>query len=105
MNALLAFSASHLAWQTKNADTENLAFYHSGIALRGLHEAIGAFSEQNSEAVLATSILLLWQATEWYVPFRSFQLGLCLMDVQANLGFPPTRCFHSELGLERTSAI
>lgn len=65
MNALLAFSASHLAWQTKNNDTEHLAYHHRGIAMKGLHEALNSFSEQISEAVLAASILLAWQATEW----------------------------------------
>lgn len=67
MHALLALSASHLAWQTKNNDTENLAYHHRGIALKGLHEAIGSFSEQNSDAILAASMLLSWQATDGYV--------------------------------------
>ncbi|OAP65011.1 hypothetical protein AYL99_00983 [Fonsecaea erecta] len=65
MSALLALSASHLAWQTKNADTDNLAYHHRGVALKGLHQAIGAFSRENSEAILAASILLSWQSTEW----------------------------------------
>lgn len=65
MSALLALSALHLAWQTKNPDTENLAYHHRGVALKGLHEAIGAFSRENSDAILAASMLLSWQATEW----------------------------------------
>ncbi len=65
MSALLALSASHLAWRTKNSDTDNLAYHHRGVALKGLHEAIGAFSRDNSEAVLAASILLSWQAADW----------------------------------------
>ena len=65
MNALLALSASHLAWQTKSCGTDNLAYHHRGVALKGLHEAIGAFSRENSEAILAASILLSWQATDW----------------------------------------
>ena len=67
MSALLALSASHLAWQTKNAETMNLAYHHRGVALKGLHEAIGAFSRENSDAILAASMLLSWQATEWQV--------------------------------------
>lgn len=70
MNALLALSASDLAWQTQNSDTDNLAFHHRAIALNGLHDAIGDFSRENSEAILAASILLSWQATEWYDPHR-----------------------------------
>jgi len=65
MNALLALSAAHLAWQTKNSDTEHLAYHHRGIALKGLHEAFGTFSEHSSEAVLAASMLLSWQAKDW----------------------------------------
>jgi len=65
MHALLAFSASHLAWLTDCPLTANMAYEHRGIALKGLHEAIGAFSRQNSDAVLAASLLLSWQATDW----------------------------------------
>jgi Fungal specific transcription factor domain len=65
LSAVLALSASHLAWQTKNTETEHLAYQHRGVALKGLHEAIGAFARDNSEAILAASMLLSWQATEW----------------------------------------
>ena len=65
MNSILAFSASHLASLTNSIETKNLAAYHSGSALKGLHEAIGNFSRENSDAVLAASILLAWQATDW----------------------------------------
>lgn len=65
MNALLAFSAAHLAWRTKNSDTEHLAYHHSGIALKGVHEALSTFSDSISEPVLASSILLAWQAKDW----------------------------------------
>jgi hypothetical protein len=67
MHALLAFSATHLAWLTDCPLAANMAYEHRGIALKGLHEAIGAFSRQNSDAVLAASLLLSWQATEWLV--------------------------------------
>lgn len=43
----------------------HLAYQHRGLALKGLQEAIGRFSKQNSDAVLAASILLSWQATDW----------------------------------------
>ncbi|RDW83349.1 putative UPC2 Regulatory protein involved in control of sterol uptake [Coleophoma crateriformis] len=65
MHALLALSATHLAWLTDCPLTANMAFEHRGIAFKGLHEAIGSFSRQNSDAVLAASLLLSWQATEW----------------------------------------
>jgi len=67
MHALLALSATHLAWLTECPLADQMAYEHRGIALKGLHEAIGSFSRQNSDAVLAASLLLSWQATEWYV--------------------------------------
>src|SRR5271170_3593334 len=67
MSAILALSASHLAWETNDSETEQRAYHHRGVALKGLHEAIGSFSRDNSEAILAASMLLSWQATEWYV--------------------------------------
>jgi hypothetical protein len=66
MNSILAFSASHLAWITRNQDTKHLAYHHRGVAIKGLQKAIGAFSKENCDAILAASILLSWQTTEWY---------------------------------------
>ncbi|KAF7194031.1 Sterol uptake control protein 2 [Pseudocercospora fuligena] len=65
MHALLSFSANHLAWSRSSSETRNLHIQHGTIALRGLHEAIGGFSHANADAVLAASLLLLWQATDW----------------------------------------
>lgn len=65
MHALLSFSANHLAWTRSSSETRNLHIQHGTIALRGLHEAIGRFSHANADAVLAASLLLLWQATDW----------------------------------------
>ncbi|KFZ08382.1 hypothetical protein V501_05967 [Pseudogymnoascus sp. VKM F-4519 (FW-2642)] len=65
MHALLAFSATHIAWLTECPIVRQMAYEHRGIALKGLHEDIGTFSRNNSDAVLAASLLLSWQATEW----------------------------------------
>ncbi|OCL04102.1 hypothetical protein AOQ84DRAFT_417008 [Glonium stellatum] len=65
MHSILAFSASHLAWISQSTETRNLAFHHGGVALKGLHEGIANFSRANSDAVLASSLLLAWQATDW----------------------------------------
>lgn len=67
MSAILAFSATHLAHETNSMETRNLAYHHRGVALNGLHGAIGNFSEENSDAILAASILLSWQASDWWV--------------------------------------
>lgn len=66
MDALLGLSASHLAWKTSNSDTEHLAYQHRSNAAKGLHEALGSLSEKNAEAVLVASVLLSWQAKDWY---------------------------------------
>lgn len=65
MSAVLAFSATHLASETNSVETSNLAYQHRGVALNGLHNAIGNFSENNSEPILAASVLLSWQTTDW----------------------------------------
>jgi len=67
MHSILAFSASHLAWISQSSETRNLAFHHASIGLKGLHDGITSFTKMNSDAVLASSLLLAWQATDWYV--------------------------------------
>lgn len=67
MHALLALSATHIAWLTDCPLVNQMAYEHRGFAMNGLQEAIGAFSRENSDAVLAASLLLSWQANEWYV--------------------------------------
>jgi hypothetical protein len=65
MHAVLAFSANHLAWIAQSTETRHIAYHHGGIAMKGLHEAIGTFSRSNADAVLAASMLLSWQSTDW----------------------------------------
>ncbi|KAF2860240.1 hypothetical protein K470DRAFT_217553 [Piedraia hortae CBS 480.64] len=83
MNALLAFSASHLAWVHNSEETRRLSLNYGSIALNRLHEAICSFSQADPEVVLATSMLLLWQATDWrsWSSLRSgIQSILCAMQ-------------------------
>ena len=65
MDAVLAFAASHLAWISQSAETRSLASSHGSIAMKGLHEAMGTFSKTNADAILAGSLLLSWQSTDW----------------------------------------
>lgn len=65
MHALLGFSAMHIAFLTDCPIVGNMAYEHRGIAFKGLQEAIGSFSRENSDAVLAASLVLSWQATDW----------------------------------------
>jgi hypothetical protein len=65
LHALLAFSAMHIAHLTDCPIVGNMAYEHRGIALKGLQEAIGTFSHETSDAILAASLVLSWQATDW----------------------------------------
>lgn len=65
MHALHSFSANNLAWTTQSAEVRQLSIEHGGIALRGLHEAIGNFSKSNADGVLSASLILVCQATDW----------------------------------------
>jgi hypothetical protein len=65
LHALLAFSAMHLAYLTNCPAVGNMAYEHRGVALKGLQEAISTFSRETSDAVLAASLVLSWQATDW----------------------------------------
>lgn len=67
MHAVLAFSAMHIAFLTDCPLVGSMAFEHRGKALSGLHAAIGSFSRESSDAILAASLVLSWQATDWYV--------------------------------------
>ncbi|KAL3426992.1 hypothetical protein PVAG01_00501 [Phlyctema vagabunda] len=61
--ALLGLSATHLEWMcgTKFSPTSS-PDYCKGQAIRGLRQAINGFSKRNSDALLAASLLLLWQS-------------------------------------------
>jgi len=65
LHALLAFSAMHLAYLTNCPAVGNMAYEHRGVALSGLQEAINTFSKETSDAILAASLVLSWQATDW----------------------------------------
>ncbi|CAG8096326.1 unnamed protein product [Penicillium olsonii] len=64
MSAILGLSAFHLAFLTRDPDTKQLAFRHKVTALQGLQAALGSFSKDNCDAILAASVLLSWQAAE-----------------------------------------
>ncbi|KAL4949199.1 hypothetical protein BDW69DRAFT_174895 [Aspergillus filifer] len=75
MSSILALSAAHLAWITRNQETQQLAFHHRGVAMQGLQKAITLFSRENYEGILAASILLSWQDNDW-PNWASLQQGL-----------------------------
>ncbi|KAF3770620.1 hypothetical protein M406DRAFT_285362 [Cryphonectria parasitica EP155] len=65
MEALLAFSAEHISNITGCPMVGKMAFEHRGRALMGVSKALNAFCEGNSDAILAASMVLSWQATDW----------------------------------------
>lgn len=67
MQSILSFSASHLAWAAQSDDTRTLAIQYRSLAMQGLHEAMGSFTKAKADAILAASLLLCWQATDWSV--------------------------------------
>jgi hypothetical protein len=64
MSSILALSAFHMSFLTRDQETKQLAYHHKETALSGLQTAISSFSKDNCEAILAASILLSWQSTE-----------------------------------------
>lgn len=65
MHALLGFGSLCLSWDRSSQDAKSLAYQHGAVALQGLQNAISAFSQVNADAVLATSVLLSWQANDF----------------------------------------
>ncbi|KAI8236927.1 hypothetical protein K4K57_006508 [Colletotrichum sp. SAR 10_99] len=65
MHALLGFAAMHIAFLTDCPLVGNMGTEHRGLAMNGLQEAISTFGHETSDAVLAASLVLSWQATDW----------------------------------------
>ena len=65
MSSVLALSALHMAYVTGSQETLNISNHHRKIASKGLQVALGAFSKENCDAVLAASLILSWQASDW----------------------------------------
>ncbi|KAF3345093.1 hypothetical protein VD0002_g7259 [Verticillium dahliae] len=84
MHSLLAFSAMHIAFLTDCPIVGNLAYEHRGIALKGLQEGIGSFGPETSDAVLAASLVLSWQATDWRSWTQLMQGTSSVVDAMAS---------------------
>lgn len=65
MSSILALSAFHIAYVTGSQEALSLSRYHRNIAAVGLQVAIGSFSKENCDAILAASLVLSWQAADW----------------------------------------
>ena len=66
MHALMGFAASAIAFEQNATGVKSLAYHHRGQALQGLVKATQVLTLENTDAVLLTSIILGWQAVDWY---------------------------------------
>jgi hypothetical protein len=64
-HSLLALSAAHVGWITRSSELDNVAAWHQTAAYAKLQGAVEGFSRGTADAVLASTILLSWQAPEW----------------------------------------
>lgn len=64
MHGLLAWAATHVSHITGHSVLMQEAYYHRELALKGLQKAVASFSKENSDAVLASSIIMAWQAPD-----------------------------------------
>jgi len=66
VHAMLGFGSLSLAWDSGSQDAKSLGYRHGAVALQGLQNAINAFSQENADAVLASSVVLSWQANDFH---------------------------------------
>ncbi|KIM95796.1 hypothetical protein OIDMADRAFT_33877 [Oidiodendron maius Zn] len=72
------------------------AYYHCEHALKGLQKAIASFSKENSDAVLASSIIMAWQAPDSKIPHGCAQQGAISTYSQEWLKKRPTNALSLE---------
>jgi hypothetical protein len=70
LNAIYAFSATLLAWETRSSETRALATTYAGNAMRGLDEALVNYTDANSDALMAVCVILPWLQNDWFVNLR-----------------------------------
>lgn len=66
IHAMLGFGSLSLAWDRASQEAKSLGYRHGGVALQGLQTAINVFSQDNADAVLASSVVLSWQANDFH---------------------------------------
>lgn len=67
--ALLSFSVHYFSGslQLTEAASLQMQMQYSGLAMRELRDSISEFSTTNADAILTASLLMSWQARNWYV--------------------------------------
>ncbi|KAL3472717.1 hypothetical protein BJX99DRAFT_262034 [Aspergillus californicus] len=64
MDSLLAWAAMHIAWTTGSESAVSVGQKCRLLSMQGLQRAVGTFSKDTADAVLAASILMVWQAAD-----------------------------------------
>ncbi|KAI0995721.1 hypothetical protein K3495_g12459 [Podosphaera aphanis] len=100
MHALLALSATHQNWETGCSLSAYRAYEHRAAAIVGLHKALDSFSQQNSDAALAASLILSWQENDWFAWTR-LSLGTL---VEHNVFISPNQLSDNPLSVNPLSA-
>ncbi|CZR58513.1 uncharacterized protein PAC_08405 [Phialocephala subalpina] len=80
-HSILALSAAHLGWIIRSRDLGHISLLHQTAAFRELQKAIDEFSPENCDAVLASSLILQWQASNC---MHLFNFERRLLDVDAD---------------------
>lgn len=75
VHAFLGFGSLALAWDRSSQDAKSLAYQHGAVALQGLQNSLSTFSQHNADAILATSVLLSWQAND-FAAWKSLTIGI-----------------------------
>lgn len=62
LHAFLAVASAHAGYLVRSGELMRISLEHKTLALRGAQQALAVFSRADAENVLATSLLLSWQA-------------------------------------------
>lgn len=84
MNALIGFGSLCLAWDRGAQDAKAVAYQHGASALQGVQSSLAHFSQENCDAVFATSVLLSWQANDFRA-WQSLLNGIRTVSARTNL--------------------
>ncbi|KAF4465772.1 hypothetical protein FALBO_7376 [Fusarium albosuccineum] len=66
MNGLLALSASQVAFSSNCGFARHRAYQYQMLAIKDLQQALGTFSHDNADDVLAASMALLWLSEDMH---------------------------------------
>lgn len=84
MNALIGFGSLSLAWDRGSQEAKAIAYQRGASALQGVQSSLAHFSQENSDAIFATSVLLSWQAND-FKAWQSLINGIRTVSARSTL--------------------